>query len=93
MVKHVISFKFKNKEDAPIAAQKLQALMGAVPSLRSLETGLDFMGSERSYDLVLIATFDDRAGLEAYDKHPAHQEVRKYIHSVREASVAVDFEY
>ncbi len=49
-----------------------------MPSLRSMEVGIDFMGSERSYDLVLIATFDDEAGLAAYDKHPSHEEVRAY---------------
>ena len=79
MVKHVVCQKFADKEDAKKAAEMLRALMGVVPSLKSMEVGLDFKGSERSYDLVLIALFEDEAGLEAYDAHPAHGEVRKFI--------------
>ena len=69
----------------------LRALMGVVPSLKSMEVGLDFKGSERSYDLVLIALFEDEAGLEAYDAHPAHGEVRKFIRAHRTGTVSVDF--
>ena len=62
-----------------------------MPSLRSMEVGIDFMGSERSYDLVLIATFDDEAGLAAYDKHPSHEEVRAFIRAHRTGTVSVDY--
>ena len=91
MIKHVVCQKFKEKADANIAAQMLRNLMGTVPSLRSIEVGVDFLGSERSYDLVLIATFDDEAGLQAYDGHPAHQEVRNFIKSHRTHTVSVDY--
>ena len=93
MVKHIVCMKFKEKADAAIAKEKLEALMGKVPTLRSLEVGLDFMQSARAYDLVLIATYDDRAGLDAYTAHPEHKKVQAYIHSVREAVVSVDFEF
>ncbi|MBQ3109004.1 MAG: Dabb family protein [Clostridia bacterium] len=93
MVKHIVCMKFREKADAATAKEKLDALMGKVPTLRSMEVGLDFMQSGRSYDLVLIATYDDREGLAAYTQHPAHKEVQAYIHSVREAVVAVDFEF
>ena len=42
--------------------------------------------------MVLIATFDDRAGLDEYATHPEHVKVKEYIHSVLESSVSVDFE-
>lgn len=93
MWKHVICFKFKDREQAPVVAEKLRSLVGRVESLRSLECGVDILGSERSYDLILITTFDDQAGYKAYDVHPAHQEVRKYIHGVRSSSVAIDYEF
>ena len=41
---------------------------------------------------MLIATFDDRAGLDEYATHPEHVKVKEYIHSVLESSVSVDFE-
>ena len=91
MVKHVVCQKFADKKDAATAAEILRALMGQVPSLRSMEVGLDYLGSERSYDLVLIATFDDEAGLKAYDKHPKHEEVRAFIRAHRTGTVSVDY--
>jgi hypothetical protein len=30
--------------------------------------------------------------MQAYQVHPVHKEVQKYMHSVRETSVAVDYE-
>lgn len=91
MVKHVVCQKFADKKDAEVAAKMLRALVGQVPSLRSMEVGIDFMGSARSYDLVLIATFDDEAGLAAYDKHPSHEEVRAFIKAHRTGTVSVDY--
>lgn len=91
MIKHVVCQKFKEKADAETAAQMLRELVGVVPTLRSMEVGLDFMGSERSYDLVLIAQFDDEEGLAAYDVHPAHQRVRDFIKAHRTHTVSVDY--
>lgn len=93
MIKHIVLFQFRDPDVCvPVARQKLHALEAVIPEIVSMETGRDFLGSARSYDMALIVTFRDRAGLEAYDKHPAHQVVREYIHAHRTASVAVDFE-
>ena len=91
MVKHVVCQKFADKKDAETAAQMLRDLVGVVPSLRNMEVGINFMESERSFDLVLIATFDDEQGLHEYDEHPAHGEVRKFIRPRRTGTVSVDF--
>ena len=91
MIKHVVCQKFAEKADAETAARMLRELVGQVPTLRSMEVGVDFKGSERSFDLVLIAVFDDEAGLAAYDAHPAHQAVRAFIKPRRTGTVSVDF--
>ena len=91
MIKHVVCQKFADKADAAMAAEMLRALVGQVPTLKSMEVGLDFMGSERSYDLVLIAAFEDEAGLKAYDQHPKHEEVRAFIRAHRTGTVSVDY--
>ena len=91
MIKHVVCQKFADKKDASMAAEMLRGLMGQIPTLRSMEVGLDYMGSARSYDLVLIATFDDEQGLLAYDEHPKHQEVRSFIRARRTGTVSVDY--
>ena len=59
--------------------------------LRGLSVGIDFLHSERSYDIILEVLLDDRAALDAYQKDPYHCDIVKpYMHSVRSASIAVD---
>lgn len=92
MIRHVVCHKYTDRAEAEKIKPMLLSLVGQVPFLRAMEVGTDVLGSKRSYDLALTCTFDDLAGLEAYKNHPAHVAVRSYIHSVMEASVAVDYE-
>lgn len=91
---HSVLFKLHDPQPATLAEAmaRLRGLVGQVPSLRQLEVGADVLHTGRSYDLALIARFDDRAGLEAYQTHPAHVAVLTYLRSITAASVAVDFE-
>ncbi len=91
MVKHVVCHRYRDKAEAEKISALLRALVGVVPSLRAMEIGVDFLDSPRSYHLVLTAVFDDRAGLDEYQNHPAHIEVKNYIHAVLESSVCVDY--
>lgn len=93
MVKHIVCMKFTDREEAPKVKEMLMALVGKVPTLKTMEVGLDYMHSQRSYDLVLIATYASKEDLDAYSVHPEHKKVQAYIHTVREAVVAVDFEF
>jgi antibiotic biosynthesis monooxygenase (ABM) superfamily enzyme len=96
MVVHIVMIKFaehpEKVERIREAQRRIDALMGRVPSLRSMETGINFAREERAMDLVLRATFDDREGLEAYAVDPVHREVIDYIRSVAESSKVVDYE-
>jgi stress responsive alpha/beta barrel protein len=95
MIVHIVmlAFKEENKtENMKKLKTSLEALMGKVPSLLSMEVGLDFMQSERSYDLVLTSTFADKDGLSAYATHPAHLEVVGFIKEVTEGVKVVDYE-
>jgi hypothetical protein len=60
--------------------------------LRHLEAGIDVLHSERSYDLALVTKFDSMEDMKTYQAHPVHVEVLKYMTSVRESSVTVDYE-
>lgn len=57
-----------------------------------MTVGIDVIRSPRSYDLALITKFDSVQALQAYQNHPVHQEVLRYIASVKESSISVDFE-
>lgn len=94
MITHVVCFRLKERtpEAAGEVVRVLSGLRGRVPVLRSLSVGADVVRSPRSYDVALVATFDSLADLEAYQVHPAHQEVVRYMETVRESAVAVDYE-
>jgi hypothetical protein len=57
-----------------------------------LEVGVDVVRGERSFDIALVARFDDLAGLEAYRSHPLHVEVADYIKGASESVVSVDYD-
>jgi hypothetical protein len=94
MINHVVLFKLKDRTPENIEKTKavLAALGGKIPFLRHFEVGVDLMHGERSYDLALLAKFDSLADLQAYQDHPAHLEVVKYLLNVRESTIIVDYE-
>ncbi len=94
MIKHIVMFKLENKtkENLEQAIASLKSLEGAIESLRFIEIGVDFKGSERSFDLVLTTHFDDKEGLETYAAHPNHQPVIQTIRALCKQSVVVDYE-
>ncbi len=99
MVKHVVMFSFKDangktaKENAELAKKMGMELEHAVPTLKSIEIGLNEMESNKSHDLVLICTFDDYDGLKAYDSHPEHLKLVEHIRASFTERHAVDFTF
>ena len=94
MIKHIVCFKLKDNSLAECekAKEVLLSMQGNVPELRGISVGIDFLHSERSYDLILEVLLDDEAALESYQSDPYHcSVVKKHMHSVRESSVAVDY--
>ncbi|OQX49844.1 MAG: stress responsive protein [Epsilonproteobacteria bacterium 4484_20] len=95
MIVHIVMFKFQeeNKKANIIQAkQMLENLMGAVPSLRSIDVGVNFAEEERAMDLSIITSFESREGLDAYAVHPEHLKVVDFIKQVVEYSKVVDYE-
>lgn len=60
--------------------------------MRHLEVGVDLTRSERSYDLALIAKFDDLTGLNTYLAHPIHVPISAKVGELAASIVAVDYE-
>lgn len=94
MITHIVLFKLKDRspENIEKARAVLVSLSGKIPQLRHLEVGADVLRTDRSYDLALVAKFDNLEDLNAYQIHHEHQQVVKYMLSVRESAVAVDYE-
>ncbi len=94
MLKHIVTWKMKEENKAENMAgikSRLEALVGVIDEIKSLQVGINENGGE--YDIVLITEFESKKDLEIYDQHPAHQEVRKFVRSVVESRIAVDFNF
>ena len=95
MIKHVVCFKLSDnsQEKKQETKQILLSMTGKVPQIKSIEVGTDFLGSARSYDVILQVTLADREALDAYQADEYHCNVVKtYIHANTTASVALDYD-
>ena len=92
MIRHTVLMRFTDPDDAAEARTRLEGLVGAVPALLTLQVDLDVLRTESSYDLALVSTHDDLAGLRAYADHPAHLEVLGWLRPRLAARAAVDAE-
>lgn len=95
MLRHIVFFKLSNP--TPEALQETRDVLlnmkGKIPELLDIEVGVNIVPSERSYDVALTTTFESLDAMNAYQVHPVHVEVGKYIASVRESVIAVDYEF
>jgi len=92
MVKHIVMWRLNNRDQAPEIKARLEALKGRIPGLLKIEVGIDFLQSEQSADLVLIAELESREALAQYQAHPAHQAVIPLMKSATCSRTVVDFE-
>ncbi len=99
MLRHVVLWTFKDSHegaDKPAiideAVALLQRCADEVPSVRGFELGRPAEGYEATHDLILISTFDDKAGLQDYIDHPVHQDVVAYLSQVRQTRAVMDYE-
>ena len=95
MLTHIVVWKYKpevSEEQRREHVERLRRLEGLIPEIRSFAVGRDVLKLPRSYHTGLVATFKDRAGLEAYDAHPEHQRVAQLGRTIGEHVASVDFE-
>ncbi len=94
MVKHIVMFKLteKTSENMELATDSLRSLENKIETLKFIEIGTDFLESDRSYDIVLTAHFENQEGLKTYSSHENHLPVVKIMRSLCSSSVVVDYE-
>lgn len=96
-LRHIVSWKFsgetKEARDAQAAGaiEVLSPLPDKISSVRSFSLHRNELFDGANFDLMLIADFDDEAGLEFYAKHPDHQPALQYMPRVAAARAAMDF--
>lgn len=79
MIKHIVCFKLKDnsEENCTKTADILKSMKGNVPTLLDIEVGVDFLHSQRSYDIILQVTLESEDKLEEYQKDAYHCDVVK----------------
>ena len=95
MLTHIVIWKYKSdagEEERREHVAMLRRLPAIIPEVQSFAVGFDVLKLPRSYHTGLVATFKDRAGLEAYTVHPDHVAVADFGRNVSEHVASVDFE-
>jgi hypothetical protein len=94
LLTHIVIWKYS--ADVPEERRRehvarLRRLPELVPGILSFAVGSDVLGLPRSYDTGLVATFHDRAGLDAYTVHPEHEQVVALGREISAHVASVDF--
>jgi len=82
VVRHVVSFQFKEEVSEERKAQAIKDfldLKNRIPEIKQFEGGENISGEghDKGFTHCFVLSFEDEAGRNAYLPHPAHLEVAK----------------
>ena len=96
MIEHIILFRWKPDASAGQIAtvlDELRALKGQIPGIQDLTCGENFSERSQGFTHALVVRLDNRAALDAYGPHPAHQRVvQEFINPIRADVLGLDYE-
>lgn len=81
------------QENSNYLKKILMDLENSIDSLNKMQVGINFSTRPSAHDIVLIADFDDEAGLDEYRVHPEHVKVLDYLREKGVQSTVVDYFY
>lgn len=95
MIRHIVMWKFKEDQhdNMLLFKERLLALKDKIPEIREMEVGINVNPSERSFDAVLVSSFDSMDALKSYSTNPLHVAVSDFCKTIRTQSVSVDYEF
>jgi len=95
MLRHIVMIRFNERENLQENSNYLKKLLmdleNSVVSLNKMQVGINFSTRPSAHDIVLIADFDDEAGLDEYRIHPEHVKVLDYLTEKGVHSTVVDY--
>lgn len=94
MLTHIVIWKYRADVEQAVRDEhvaRLKRLASVIPEVLSFNVGFDVLKLPRSYDTGLVATFRDRAALEAYTVHPQHILVADMGRNISSSVASVDF--
>ena len=92
MIRHIYLFKIKDKSKIDEARNKMMGLKANIPYIKDIEVEEDFRHGENSWDLCQIITFDNMEDFKRFIDEPYHAIIRKYMSSIREDGIKIDYE-
>lgn len=95
MLTHLVIWRYRQDVEQEVREEHvrmLKRLKSIIKEVQSLSVGFDNLRLPRSYDTGLVATFRNRAGLDAYTVHPEHVKVAAFGRSISDHVASVDFE-
>jgi hypothetical protein len=96
MVEHVVLFKLTpeaTEEQKARMIAELGALKEKIPGIVDLSVGRNYSDRSQGFEIGLVVRFVDRAALEVYGPHPAHQGcVQQFIAPIKQDVMVVDYE-
>ncbi len=93
MIKHVFLLAWASTTDQQRQqAQEEIETLRRLPTVRSLELGVDVGRTRLSYDLAVTVCLDDREALAAYEADPRHREVAGILRGLCDRVAIVDYE-
>jgi hypothetical protein len=96
MIKHVVCYQLHERTENKKQEVKemFMSMKNKIDVIKELQVGLDFLKSERSYDVVLEITFETKEDMNSYQQHPYHLEtVKPFMKEAKKLSVSVDYEF
>jgi stress responsive alpha/beta barrel protein len=94
MIIHTFTFRWKpgvTQEQKLRVQTEIRALQGQIPGLLETYVGTNFSPRSQGHELGGIMKFPDRAALDAYTVHPAHQKLLTWLLPLIDP-IEVDFE-
>jgi uncharacterized protein (DUF4213/DUF364 family) len=95
MLTHIVIWKYRADVEQAVREDHvamLRSLTNIIPEIDTLSVGFDILLLPRSYHTGLVATFENRSGLDTYTIHPEHIKVAAFGKSISEHVASVDFE-
>ena len=95
MLTHIVIWKYRLDVEPEVREEHvrlLRHLPSVIKEIETLSVGFDVLRLPRSYDSGLVATFKDRAALEAYTVHAEHVKAANFGRAISEHVASVDFE-
>ena len=97
MIRHIVMFNFRegftpeeNRQNAQQVKARLEGLKSVIPGIVEFDVIIDALPTSNK-DVVLNTLFVSVDALAAYQVHPAHEEVSKFVGSVMRNRACIDY--